>query len=92
MRVPLFADFEVDAADAADAVAQAELVLKHPDAHAALRKLQWVHGEGAEHPISFELDERDLDEIEIQDAINLSDIPEAGPEWFARAQRKDPAS
>jgi hypothetical protein len=24
------------------------------------------------------------------DKIDLSDIPEAGPEWFARATRKDP--
>jgi hypothetical protein len=68
-RVPLFADFEVDAANSADAFAQAELVLKHPDADAALGKMRWFHGEGAEHPISFELDARDIDGVEIQDAV-----------------------
>lgn len=63
-RVPLFADIVVEADNEADA--RRYMGIMRDDAHPQLAGLKWRHGEGAEHAITFGLDERDLAEIEVQ--------------------------
>jgi hypothetical protein len=68
-RVPLFSEIEIDAKDRDEALKIAERMREYGDTLGLFLKLSWMHGEGAEHPITFPLDERDFDCIEVQDVI-----------------------
>jgi len=70
-RVPLFADLVVEADSHGDAQAIVEAMAR--DGNEQLSSIQWRHGEGAEHPIAFALDERDVAEIEVQGVTRVDE-------------------
>lgn len=70
-RVPIFADVVVEADSHTDAQAMVEAMARDGDEQ--LTSIQWRHGEGAEHPIAFTLDERDIAEIDVQGVAKVDE-------------------
>lgn len=66
-RIPVFADLEIEADSNEEAIAKAEAM--RDDSYHGLLYLPWEHGEVVQTKLPFKLDERDLDNIEVQDAF-----------------------
>lgn len=70
-RIPIFADIIVEADSHDDAKGIVEAMVSNSEEQ--LTSIQWRHGEGAEHPIPFTLDERDVAEIEVQGVAKVDE-------------------
>lgn len=67
--VPVFANIEVQAHAEIEAWKAAGAKIADRE---FVRSLSWEHGEGGGNAIRFPLDDRDFDNIEVQDAVVTS--------------------